>query len=91
MANFDTSATKRQAVRDANNLLEMVLHVYTSSKEVARMLQLLQSGSDPAFNAALAALFTTAEKAELNAMAVQINALILDWETAHRGAIGLAP
>lgn len=91
MANFDTSATRRESVKQANNLLDLVLHVYQSGKQVQTLLALFQAGTDPTFNAAVSALYSAAERQELATMLAQINTLITDWETNHRNAIGLAP
>lgn len=81
--------TKLQAVQRAANLLQTVRAVYANGKELQAMLALYQVGSDPAFNAAVNALFSSAERTELNAMLVDVNTLVTTWETLHRGAVGL--
>jgi hypothetical protein len=88
MANFDTHQDKANAVRRAMNVLAQVRSVYESGKLVQQALALYQAGTDPAFNAAINALFSSAERAELGVMLNQINTLITDWEANHMGAIG---
>jgi hypothetical protein len=87
MANFDTSASKRQSVQRANNLLANIQATYNAMKIVQGLMTLYQSGSDPVFNAAVNALFTVAERTEIAAMLTGINPLVTDWETNHPAAL----
>jgi hypothetical protein len=89
VANFDTHQEKANAARKAFNVLALVRSVYESGKQVQLALALYQAGTDPVFNAAVNALFTSAERTELGQMLAQINALVTDWETNHRGALGI--
>lgn len=88
MANFDGYENKANAARRAFNLLAQIRNIYESGKQVQAALTLYQAGSDVAFNAAINAIFTTAERQELGQMLSQINALITDWEANHAGALG---
>lgn len=88
MANFDTSTQKLQSVREAANLLQLFRALYSQAKLIQSALQLYQANTDPAFNAAVNALFTASERSELSTMAQQINTLVTDWETNHIGALG---
>ena len=87
MANFDTSATKRQAVKEANNLLPNIQSAYHQLKLIQEMLARYQAGTDPAFNGAINALFSAGERTELNAMLTSVNPLVTDWETNHSTAL----
>lgn len=87
MANFDTYQAKSDAARKAFNLLAIIRNIYESGKQVQGALALYQAGTDAAFNAAVNAIFTTAERTELGQMLAQINALVTDWENNHAGAI----
>lgn len=89
MANFDTSAAKLAAVRDAIGLLPYIQSIYASSKHVQALLAAYQAQTDPVFVAAINALHTPAERQELGQMLAQISALVTDWEANHRGALGL--
>lgn len=87
MANFDNSATKRESVHAANNLLSNIRNMYLIGKDIQALLNRYQAGTDPVFNAAVNALYTASERTELGAMLAQVNALVSDFETNHAGAI----
>ena len=87
MANFDNYQTKSIASRNAFNVLPLIRGIYENGVQVQALLALYQSGTDAAFNAAVNAIFTSAERNELNVMLNQINALVQDWQTNHIGAI----
>lgn len=87
MANFDTFTAKSAGARQALEMLVLIRSIYASGKQVQAALALYQAGTDPAFVASVNALFTTAERNELGVMAQQINALVLDWEASHIGAL----
>jgi hypothetical protein len=89
MANFDTSQAKRESVRNANNLLDFIQHIYQSSKATQQLLTLYTAGTDPTFNAAVNALYSTAERAELGAMLTDITTLLTSWEANHKAPLGL--
>lgn len=83
MANFDTSHTKMDSVRDAVDLLDRIRALYVHAKEMQTLLARYQAGTDATFNAAANALFTSAERTELGQMLSQVNTLITDWEANH--------
>lgn len=89
MANFDSALAKQLTIRNAIGLLPALQSVYASGKQAQALLALYQANTDPAFTAAINALYTASEKTELGVMLAQINALVTDWELSHRGAIGL--
>lgn len=89
MASFDTAQAKRESVRNANNLLDFIQHIYQSSKQVQALLALYQANTDPTFTAAINALYVSAERAELGAMLTDINTLIAVWEVSHKLPLGL--
>lgn len=88
MANFDTSAVKREAVRNANNLLPLIQSGYASAKLISETLALYQSGANPTFNGAVNALHPTGERTELVQIGALFDTLITALETAHAGALG---
>ena len=86
---FETTTTKIEAVTRAGNVLGRLRMIYTMAKEIQAALALYQAGTDPAFNAAVDALFSSAERAELSAMLGNITTLITAWETSHAQALGI--
>jgi hypothetical protein len=86
---FETYSTKLAGIHRAITLLHEVRQMYTIGKDVQAVLALYIAGTDPALNAAINALFSAGERAELNTMLTQINALVSDWETNHAAAIGI--
>jgi len=89
MADFTPSDAKRQSIREAANFMDNLRSLYTQAKIIQGFLQRYSAASDPAFNAAINAIHTAAERTELAQMGTTINALVIDWETNHRSAIGL--
>jgi len=87
MANFDGSIARINSAYDATNLLQLMRSVYHNAKNVQALLQRYVGNTDPVFTGAVNALFTASERAELNTMAQQLNALVTDWETNHIGAV----
>lgn len=87
MANFDGYQAKSDASRKAFNLLPLIRGIYESGRQVQAALALYQANTDPAFNAAVNAIFNASERAELGQMLAQINALVIDWEANHALAI----
>jgi hypothetical protein len=87
MANFDNSTTQHQSVQKANGVLPNIHAVYDAAKIVQTLMALYQAGTDATYNAAVNALFSAAERNELNQMLNGINSLVADWETNHAGAL----
>jgi hypothetical protein len=88
MANFDLSTAKREAVRNANNLLPLIQGGYTSAKLISEALALYQSGTNPTFNAAVNALYAVGERTELAQIGQLFDTLIGALEASHAGALG---
>ena len=86
---FETSETKIRAVARAGNVLGKLRTVYLYGKEVQAALALYQAGTDPVFNAAVDAVFTSAERAELGVMLGEINTLVSAWEANHAAALDI--
>ena len=86
---FETAETKIQAVSRAGNVLGRLRTLYVYGKEIEAALALYQAGSDPAFNAAINALFSSAERAELGVMLGDITTLTTAWETNHAAALNI--
>jgi hypothetical protein len=87
MADFSTIKTKRNSIDNAYRLLDNIRATYANAKQAQTLLNLYTANTDPTFNAAINALFTSAHRTELAAMLAQINALVADWETNHASAI----
>lgn len=87
MANFDTSADKIRAVREANNLLANIQAAHQALKILQASMAKYQAATDPTFNAAINALYNSAERTELGQMLAGANTLVTDWETNHMGAL----
>lgn len=86
---FETTSIKIRAVNRAGNVLGRLRTLYSTAKESQAALALYQASTDPAFNAAVEALFSGAERAELGLMLGDINTLVTAWETNHAAALGL--
>lgn len=86
---FETTTIKIRAVNRAGNVLGRLRTLYSNAKEIQAALELYQAGTDPAFNAAVDALFSSAERADLGVMLGNINTLVTAWETNHAAALGL--
>jgi hypothetical protein len=61
--------------------------IYDQSKILIASMTRYQAATDPAFNAAIDALFTPSEKAELAGMLNAVSVLVTDWETNHPLAV----
>lgn len=84
---WENTNARLQSSRDATNLPQLFRAVYEQAKVIQTALAHYQSQTDSVFNNAVNALLTAQERAELNVMAQQINALVTDWEQNHSGAI----
>ena len=91
MANFDTANARHESLKQANNLLDHIRNLYASGTQIQASLALYQAGTDPAFNAAINAIYNAAERTELGVMLGQVNTLINDWTVNHAAAVGIAP
>lgn len=91
MANFDTSAARRESVRNAVNVLDLLMAVYQAGKQAQLTMATYQANTDPILTSAINNFFTASERTELGTMLTQVNNLVSDWEASHRGALGLAP
>lgn len=89
MANFDTIPTTLASVSEATGLLGALQSCYNDGKRAQALLAKYQAATDAKFVATVNTLFTASERTELSAMLTQINTLVSDWETNHRGALGL--
>lgn len=87
MATFDGSTVKRQSVHKANNVLANIQAVYEAMKIVQALMTLYQAGTDATFNAAVNALFSSAERTEIAQMLSGVNTLVTDWEANHANAL----
>jgi hypothetical protein len=90
MADFATAAAKLQSVNEAANVLNSTRSAYGQAKAFVALIDRYTSGSDAAFNAAINALFTAAQRSELAAMAEDLRPIVVNWEANHASALGLA-
>lgn len=86
---FSSSDQRINSVNLATSLLGDVRSLYTQAKSVQTKLALYNAGSDATFNAAINALFTSADRTELATMLGHINTLVTAWETNHKGPLNL--
>lgn len=87
---WEDTAARLNSARYATNLPQLFRAMFEQGKVIQGALTLYQSGSDPVFNNAVNALLRPEERAELNVMAQQVNALVTDWQTNHADAVGAA-
>lgn len=80
---FETTQAKVAAVVGAGNAHGLVRTIYAHMAALSTMLAAYQAGTDPALNAALNAVYTVGERAELAAMIAELNTLKTAWEVAH--------
>jgi hypothetical protein len=90
MANFDTSEATVASVGQATGLLAALRSLYGQAKSAQALMSRYQANTDPAFNAAINAMFAQAERAELADMLTDVGVLVTDWEANHAGALGLS-
>lgn len=88
---FETVAGKQAGIQRAITLLHQIRQIYAVGKSVQQLLADYQAGTDPALNATINALLSSAERTEISQMLAQIDALIVNWEANHPQAIGLTP
>ena len=86
---FTTTDQKISSVNQAASLIHDLRTLYTQAKAIQTKLALYTAATDTTFNTAINAIFTSTDRTELGQMLAQIDALATDWETNHRGPIGL--
>jgi hypothetical protein len=89
MAGFIDSDAKRQAVKRAMNLLDLVRGFYSQGKLIQEALALYQAGTDPAFNAAVNAIHDATQRQQHGQMLATVNTIITDREDNHKEPLGL--
>lgn len=80
---FETTQTKVRAVGRAGNVLGLLRTVYAHADELTDMLATYQAGTDSALTAAINAVYSPAERAELATLIGQLATLKADWEANH--------
>ena len=71
------------SIHKATGIVAEVRTIFRLSKTAQASLLLYQAGTDAVFNEAVDAVFTSAERQELNQMLTQLNALVNDWSANH--------
>jgi len=84
---YETTQAKVRAVARAGNALGLARTIYVHMAELSAMLATYQSGTDPALTAALNAVYSAGERAELATVIGQLRALKSDWEANHADLI----
>lgn len=87
-AAWDKAPARLQSFTDASNMPRLYRGVYDQCNLILAQHARYTAQSDPHFNAAIGALFTAEEWAELNVMKAQIQALVTEWDTNHGDAVG---
>lgn len=72
-----------QSFYSAANFLDTLRTTYQQAKAAQAKIALYQSGTDPQFNAAVNAIIPAADRARIAQMRVQIDALIVSWESDY--------
>lgn len=80
---FDTAQQRVQALQQAGDLVGLTRTIYAYCAKLKAAKALYAANTDPAFNAAFNALFTTADRSELSTMITQLETLMADWEANH--------
>lgn len=87
--NFYDSDLRLQSVRDAQNVLPMYRSLYSQIKMIQSMWQRYDSNKDKVLVSTIAAMYNADEVKELKDMIKNLADLIKDWESNHKGALGI--
>lgn len=85
---WERASQRLQSFADAGNVPRMYRAIYDQCRIALLAHQRYTAGTDAGFNAAINALFTVEEWAELNVMKAQLQNLVNDWDTNHGDAVG---
>lgn len=89
MADFTNTDSTIQSVSQATSLLNAVRSAYSQDKAVQALMNKYAAGTDLAFNKAIDAMFSSAQRTEFADVLTDVNARVADWETNHRSLLGL--
>lgn len=88
MANFTAVRTKLNSYSRAAALLGQLQDIHQQAKDVQSSVNDYQAGADPDFVAAINAVFTAGERAQLAAMLGNLNTLVTAWTANHAALLG---
>jgi hypothetical protein len=86
MANFDDNAARTAAAERANGMVSSIQGAVGQMRAMSASLALYQAGTDPFFNAAVNARYTsggTGERAELATVIGKFGPLLADLDANH--------
>lgn len=89
MADFSNIDAKEESVNKATSVRNGVKTLYSQGKNVRTLMDLYTANTDPVFNAAINAIYSAAQRSELNVVRGKIDAFLDDLETNHASLIGL--
>lgn len=88
MANFTTIRSTINSQEKAAALLGQLRTIYNQAQIAKASVDLYGSGTDATFNAAVNAIFTAGERAQLATMLGNLNTLVTAWTTNHSTLLG---
>ncbi|MCC6458059.1 MAG: hypothetical protein IT328_24100 [Caldilineaceae bacterium] len=91
MPNYTVVQQKMTSYGNAAALLPKLQAIYQQCQEVDDAITLYMSGTNADFNAAINAIFTPAERAELAAMLENVQLLVTTWQAQHGTLLGGEP
>jgi len=88
MAVFDQATQdKLDAVRMASGVLDRMRAAYGAARGAQEAVLLYNAGTNPAFNAAMNALYTNAQLVEFGVIGQRFNTLLVDGDANHASLI----
>ena len=89
MADFSTFKARRGAFDRASGLVDRILAAYSAAAGVRDELAAYQAGTDTELVAGVNAVFTAAQRQELNQIAQALATFAADMEANHSGLVNL--
>lgn len=83
MPNYSIVRQRVSSYGKAASLLPKLKQVYQQCQEIDDAITLYQAGTDADFNAAVNAIFTAPERAQLAAMLTNVEQLVTLWTAQH--------
>lgn len=78
---FELTDSKVESTSRALDIRVLIRAAYNNAKEIEELLSIY--GSDLAYTAAVNAIYSVAERQELNALAIHFSNLVTELETNH--------
>lgn len=83
MSRYTIIRAKMDKYSQAAAVLPQLQSLYRQAVAITDIVELYQSGTDPAFNEAVENIFSVAERAKLGQMVNGLKTLIAAWEANH--------